>query len=915
MIWHNVSIASLTHRHTTVKRRLIVTMTNLFSQQASLFPAESNATSVATPPAQPMVTDVLVNADGSGFNTYTYLIPSHLTETPIQQGMAVDVSFGRKDHVTGYVLAVRPKTADDPYHCKPVQAILSDTPLIDKAHWSVLAEISRYTVTPLATTVQAALPPKLIGTSRTIVQANQQKLAGIPITSFDSTAKTILTTLLNIHSNTLTPNALLKRSGLDKRQFNNGYKALKAHQIISEQPEWQQASQGRLITVITPQAPLSPGISLTPKQQTAYNQILDEYQRIQLPVAKKSTDASDSILKALVSKQAITTEQIPEKSLQTQEIISANLPKLTAEQQAVYNTIINHENSTDDSIKNKHDPWLIYGVTGSGKTAVYLHLFHHAITQGKQALLLVPEIALTTQLAQRVRSVFPNAGVWHSNIAEGERIQLWQALRSGKPMLMLGARSAALLPLSHAGIIVMDEAHDGSFKQESPAPRYHAEMVTRTWCQHTGATLVLGSATPDIATMTEAQTNGKLLTLTQRYGKFSQLATVTCIDMQDACKPHNVAAFTNTNTTKTAEQTNQPTTDTTAAIKPTLVAPQTLQALRDTINEGQQAIVLINRRGYHTLIQCQTCGHTHQCSDCDVALTYHRPQRASSTATPKAAYVLCHHCGFQASAPDYCAHCASRNLRLMGTGSQRVVEALEQALPGARIARLDRDTQQKRHAPEALLTAFANHQSDILVGTQMIAKGLDIANVTLVAVLQADSALLLPDYRASERAFQLLTQVAGRAGRGDLAGRVLIQTWQPDHPVIQLAAQQHYDGFLDYERPIREKLGFPPFAQLYRFVISGEDDTLAMATAKGLVARINEGLGQFPNYPVQVLGPAPCVISRVQGWYRFHVLIKVLSMEAAIRDDVHGVLSDIAKGATNRTGLRILLDVDAMSLL
>lgn len=864
------------------------------TQQASLFSGGSNPANERM--SATVVADVWVAAEGAGFTPYTYAVPTDLV-SDVVPGMAVVVPFGRQANVTGFVTSCRPKADSDPTYCKPIGGVLSDEALIDATHWAVLSAMARYTVTPLATVLQTALPPKLLGTGRSVLVVNRQRLANTPLASFDSGSRQVLQTLLASES-PLTPLACAKRCGVSLSQLRTLLKPLQANGFVATQWTWQPPSQGRLVSVVTPVSGIRDDLALTPKQTDALATINQIYDAAKTPLPKKDLSVSDNLLKTLATKGAIQIERLPEHQVQYTQS-AATLPTLTHDQQAVVEAVLS-DTSTD--------PWLLHGVTGSGKTAVYLHLAKHALAQGKSALLLVPEIALTTQLAQRVCQAFPNAVVWHSNIAEGERIQLWQRLRQGEPLLILGARSAVLLPLSNVGMILLDEAHDGSFKQESPAPRYHAQWVAQQWAKKTNARLVLGSATPDLATMVHAQQGNRVLTLAERYGKNTSLAAVTCVDMRDAIRPQvNNSSETDATSNDTAQQPELP--------QPSLIAPQTAAALKSTVEAGQQAMVLINRRGYHTLVQCQTCGHTHQCEDCDVALTYHRPQRASSTAAPKAAYVLCHHCGYRAAAPDYCTHCASRQLRLMGTGSQRVVEALEKDLPGARISRLDRDVQQRRHAPEAILTAFANHQSDILVGTQMIAKGLDIPNVTLVVVLQADSALLLPDYRASERAFQLLTQVAGRAGRGQLAGQVLIQTWQPEHPVIQLAAQQDYHGFLDYEQPLREKLGFPPYAQLYRFVVSGEDDTLAMATAKALVARVNEGLGHVPHINTTVLGPAPCVISRVQGWYRFHLLVKVHSQDEAERQAVHHQLANIAQQLPSRTGLRVLLDVDAMSLL
>ncbi len=885
-------------------------MTTSFTQSVLFSPPEALGGDVAQ--LSNWVVDVFVDAEKAGYTPYTYALAADVDSSMVQTGSVVTVAFGHQQAVQGFVLAVRQRTPEDPATLKTIAADAIETGLFSQAYWAVLQAISRYTVTPMARVIQAALPPNLVAQATPVWQATDN-LTEASLKTYAPAAQPMLQHLLSAGEQGATLVGLCRALRMSKGQCQKQLASLKSAGVATKGLRFAQASQGSTVLSLQPvaRAPLPK----TARQQAALAAINTLYDTFKQPIAKalavtELPAVTDSMVAALVAQGCIKKAALPAhqvvSSLATQPIQS--LPTLTASQQAVVETMT--------SGKPAPQPWLLHGVTGSGKTAVYMHLIRQALDAGKQALVLVPEITLTGQLAKRLQAVFPNTVVWHSNIAHGERLSQWYRVQSGEPLLIIGARSAALLSLDNVQLMVMDEAHDASFKQESPEPRYHAQWVCRQWLQRQqsnngAATLVLGSATPDVGDMTNAMADNRVLALTERYGQQS-LATVAPIDLR---QPVFTEAEKEQTESLSDEKKEEPAK--LSPSKPSPLAPQTIAALKETIAAGQQAMVLINRRGYHTLIQCQGCGSMHQCPHCDVSLTLHQPVRASSTAiaSKSGGHVLCHHCGYRDGVPDYCPQCASRQLKTLGTGSQRVVETLEAALPGARIARLDRDVQQKRHAPDAILNAFANHQADILVGTQMIAKGLDIANVTLVAVLQADAGLMLPDYRSSERTFQLLTQVAGRAGRGALAGKVLVQTWQPEHPIIEMAMGQDYRAFYGYESAIREKHGFPPYSQLFRFVVRSEEETMTQATATALAAHARQAFIGYPDWPIQILGPAPCVLSRIQGWFRWHVLVKINTQNSTIRQQAHGILSALYQQLTTRSGVSVLLDVDSLSLL
>jgi primosomal protein N' (replication factor Y) len=521
-------------------------------------------------------------------------------------------------------------------------------------------------------------------------------------------------------------------------------------------------------------------------------------------------------------------------------------------------------------------PWLLFGVTGSGKTEVYLELAARTLAQGLSVLVMVPEIALTSQVAQRFLARFGTQAValWHSNLSDGEKVETWRQAQQGHLRLVIGARSGLFVPLANLGLIVMDEEHDGSYKQDAPAPRYHARQAAMWLAARDRARLVLGSATPDVATFYQAQQAGRVVTLTQRFSGQS-LATVHLVDMKIERSQSQQA----------------------------LLSRALCAALGDTMARQEQAILLINRRGFYTMIKCQGCDYTFHCPACSVALIYHRSKNN----------VRCHYCGYDAPVPQYCPACASMELIRTGVGSQRVEDALLRAFPEARILRLDGDVLQRRHAHEEVLCAFAGGEADILVGTQMVAKGLDVANVTLVGVIGADATFSLPDFKAAERGFQLLTQVAGRAGRGKKPGQVFIQTVLPRHPVLQFAAQQHYLGFYQAELAQRQATGFPPYGQVIRLLASAEAEWQAQQFMQATVLDWQAERHQqthFAPEAIEFVGPAPCVIERIQGRYRVQCLVKNHAGEPG-----RAWLAGLFRATSPPEAIRFLIDVNAETLL
>lgn len=517
-------------------------------------------------------------------------------------------------------------------------------------------------------------------------------------------------------------------------------------------------------------------------------------------------------------------------------------------------------------------PILLRGVTGSGKTEVYLQAIQAALEMGKNALVLIPEIALTPQTMDRFRSRFgESVGILHSALGQGERYDEWRMVKQGKRPIVVGTRSAIFAPLENIGIIIVDEEHESSYKQSDPSPRYNARDLAVARARLANALCVLGSATPSVETMYNVQINKyQGIYLTKRVSQHG-LPDVHLLDMRGRAEEEEIL---------------------TREIK---------DALWDRFEKKQQSILFLNRRGFATTLSCKHCGHIISCEHCSVALVYHRSNNR----------LQCHHCEFTCPLPGLCPACGDKFIRQRGFGTERVAHEVEETVPGARVIRLDRDTTRNKGDHDRLLTPFRQGEADVLVGTQMISKGLDFPNVTLVGVINADYALALPDFRAAERTFTLMTQVAGRAGRGDHAGEVYVQTYCPDHYSIQLALQQDYEAFFAKEIRYRQIIGFPPFSRLVLWRIEAASEDFARGKAWELYTIVSEGLKLEKG--ITILPPVEAPLYRLRDHYRWQVALKskdyrtfrpLLSSEPLQKFLLQ-----------RRQGLRIVQDVDPWDML
>jgi primosomal protein N' (replication factor Y) len=559
--------------------------------------------------------------------------------------------------------------------------------------------------------------------------------------------------------------------------------------------------------------------------------------------------------------------------LEETEYIPADPPRLTADQSDAWGKVQQSIRASANSASPR--PILLHGVTGSGKTEIYLRAVAETLEYGRSALVLVPEIALTPQTVRRFLSRFPGrVGLSHSQLSEGERYDTWRRCRSGQIDVIVGPRSALFLPLENIGLIVLDESHDESYKEQERAPRYHAASTALAYAEKLHAVCLFGSATPDITTTFRAQQGfferihlpqrihrhrvqidrqSSQLGLHPRYGdsdgdaRSITLPPVSVIDMRMELKAGNRSVFSR----------------------------ELRKALEGVLEENQQAILFLNRRGSSTYVFCRDCGWVSRCPRCETALTFHTDEEK----------LICHHCGYRIRNIRVCRNCGSERVRHFGMGTLRLMERLENEFPGARLLRWDQDATRSKGAHDAILDSFASHKADLLIGTQMIAKGLDLPLVTLVGVISADIGLNMPDFRASERTFQVLTQVSGRAGRGILGGRVILQTYQPDHYVIRAAAAHDYEAFYKQELAFRRELRYPPFHRITRLVFRHANPRTAEETCRTMAETIRQRSHQN-QITSDIIGPAPCYYSRLRGDYRWQIILRASDPTLLLPDEM-----------------------------
>jgi primosomal protein N' (replication factor Y) len=808
--------------------------------------------------------DVIVDSDSPGISkAFTYRVPSELEEG-IFIGACVAVPFGGRDLV-GYVFNL---TEESPNldSVKDLHAVIQNSCALNESLLHLADWMSRYYAVPIAACVRAIVPDMMsAGISSTVrvldptqvhpTSANQQRLVKVLQTLGGESDADILKVRAGIDKFAATLRQLRSRGAVE---------VIREIELPKVRPlivQGLELADDENLVVSDSQ------LSRAPRQA----EILDELARLDGPVRKsellRRIGSSTSPAKALVEKGLAKKVEmrIRRKPYESREIAPDPKFDLTPGQSDALRSI---EEGLDSGAQQTT---LLYGVTGSGKTEVYLRSIANVLASGRTAIALVPEISLTAHLMDAYRSRFgEQVAILHSRLSSGERLDEWNRIESGEAKVVLGARSAIFAPVRDLGMVIVDEEHEPSYKQDH-APRYNARLAAEERAREEDASVILGSATPAVETFHRACAGEIRLAVLEKRVDDRPMPVVSTVDLRDEFEHGRRNVF----------------------------SEELQQGIAECLEKKQQVILFVNRRGYASFILCRTCGYTAKCSNCDVSLTYH--------SGPK--ILRCHHCNETMRAPTLCPQCGGPHIRQFGIGTEKVEEEVKKIFPEANVIRMDADTTSSKNAHLRLLDQFRTGKADILVGTQMVAKGLDFPNVTLVGVISADTSLHIPDFRAGERTFQLLTQVGGRGGRGNLPGRTIIQSFSPDHYAIRAAARQDFLGFYEEEIGYRRELSYPPFARLVNIVSSDPVDGYAEGRLADLAQKIKDRL---LDDSVDVIGPAPAPISRLKGMYRWHLLMK----DRGYRDPE--ALSEIIRCSLDglgsaRTGVSI--DIDPITML
>ena len=779
--------------------------------------------------------EIAVNFPGLR-STFCYAIPPRLS---IGIGQAVWVPFGTRS-IQGVVVELSNQPSVEA--TKEIADIITDYPLLSPTQIELARWISEHYLSPFFDAIALMLPPgferklvtyfqltnpkeepaSLTREQRQVLYIIREKgklsLREVEKTIGKKKAKQITDQLLHQH-------VIMKIQELEKAKIKPKTLPYIKLTASKEEIEREKAHLNR---------------SRAYKQTALLEFLSEQNQPIPVNELRKCLSCSLETIRALESRRLISTERITIRRdpLSRFSFASTPPPVLTLSQQAAWKTI--RHVIASEAKQSRPPVFLLFGVTGSGKTEIYLRALAQIIATHKRGICLVPEIALTPQTVERFASRFPGrVAILHSGLSRGEQFDEWRWIQGGNCDVVIGSRSALFAPLPDLGLIIIDEEHEWTYKQEDKSPRYHARDAAIKLAQLSDAVVILGSATPDIGSFHKAQL-GKyhLIELKERITPrgYSPLPKVTVVDSKEELKAGNRSLFSHS----------------------------LLTAMKETLAQNEQIILFLNRRGTATFIQCRNCGFVFRCPRCSIAPTYHSIEKK----------LTCHRCRYSIPVPQTCPQCFSRYLRFLGIGTQRVEDELRRLFPEARLLRWDRDVTTKRYAHEELLTSFRDHKADILIGTQMIAKGLDVPRVTLAGIISADTGLNFPDFRSGERTFQLLCQVAGRAGRGVKAGKVIIQTYSPENYAIQAAAKHDYVGFYSQEIDYRRRYKYPPFSHLIRLVYTHANSELCQREAEKLshVILAERDKGHISN--LSLIGPTPAFASRVRGKYRWQIILR-----------------------------------------
>ena len=791
---------------------------------------------------------------------FTYLVPENLNEQ-LAVGMRVEVPFGNGNrHVQGFVLAIEPMAAmvldETNVQLKELVAVLDLKPVLNTEMLALADYMKEKTFAFKITCLQTMLPSVMRAdyqkyiylTDELSEELQDQLFYGLEEISWDQAQERGLLPQLM---------ALRKQQKVDIRYEVTTRNKVKMVRFIQAAKEFEQLEEIRL--------GLRKGAKK--KEQLLYYLQRLGTEKVTAVKEMKELGFSTALLNEAAKNGWLTLieKEAYRDPFANQTFEKTTALSLNAEQQVAVETIL-------QSVQEQQSQtYLLEGITGSGKTEVYLQVIAEVLNQGKTAIMLVPEISLTPQMVQRFKSRFgEHVAVMHSGLSQGEKYDEWRKIERGEAEVVVGARSAIFAPIENIGVIIIDEEHEASYKQEE-TPRYHARDLAIWRSEYHHCPVVLGSATPSLESRARAQKNVyQRLRLTQRANQAATLPTIDVVDMRQEVENGNVSSF----------------------------SMSLQEKLQERLEKNEQSVLLLNRRGYSSFVMCRDCGYVLPCPNCDISLTLHMDSKT----------MKCHYCGHEERIPYRCPNCGQDKIRYYGTGTQKVEEELQTLLPDSRILRMDVDTTRRKGAHEKILRTFGEGQADILLGTQMIAKGLDFPNVTLVGVLNADTALNLPDFRSSERTFQLLTQVSGRAGRAEKPGEVIIQSFNPEHYAIQLAKAQDYEDFYTKEMYIRHRGDYPPYYFTVQITASHPEENEAAKQMFQIATKLKQGLSP----QAILLGPTPNAIMRVNNRYFYQVIIKY-KQEPMLQPLLKEILTDTQR-ATAR-GLKLSIDAEPMNFI
>ena len=779
--------------------------------------------------------EVAVDVPTQPGRTFSYRIPDAL---PVAAGQLVRVPFGART-LQGIVFSLAERSQVPEDETKDIAAIVFDEPLLDEVRLQLARWMSEYYICSLFEAATPLLPPGGRVRARihlTLAKPNPDRnlLTPLQIRIVDYIAKRSSATQ-DALVRALGDSAATSVAGLVRRDI-----------LIREYALPDPAIKHRYRTLVTLAPDTSSDIDdwlakTKARKQAAFVEHLRETDQ-PLDITEARREFGSPIVKTIMDRGWLTTRTalMDRDPLEGRAFEEAGPLRLTVEQSEAATAI--HGAFAQPSVQGR--TFLIEGVTGSGKTEVYLDAVDCCVRMGKQAIVLVPEIALTFQTIERFASRFPGkVAVLHSGLSNGERFDQWWKIRRGQYSVVIGSRSAVFAPVPDLGLIVIDEEHEWTYKQHDTAPRYHAQQASMRLSDLTQALVVMGSASPDVGTYYGSMRGRhRLHRLTQRYSdeeaseQSGTLPSVKIVDMREEMLATGGHMFSRT----------------------------LVEELENCIGSGQQAMLFLNRRGTSTHLRCFSCGYSLRCNSCEVSVTFH---------AQTGSYV-CHYCGRRRRPPTSCPQCLRHRLRRYGFGTEAVAEAVQRGYPQVDVLRWDRDVATSPRAHEDILTRFRTGEAQVLVGTQMIAKGLHFPSVSLVGVVSADVGLSIPDYRAGERAFQLLLQVAGRAGRGSSEGKVIIQTFQPENYAIQAAATQDYQAFYLREMAYRRQQGNPPYSRLIRLLFTHTNQAKCEADAIKLASKLRQTQAEWDITGTEILGPMPAFPTRLRGRYRWHIILR-----------------------------------------